>query len=57
MIMQGYILSKSAGKDYEALPHPPYSLNLAPSDYHLSDHYFEGRQFIHCEEIKILSVA
>lgn len=39
----------------EVLPHPPYSPDLAPSDYHLFrslQHFLEGKQFINCEEVK-----
>ena len=41
--------------DWTVLPHPPYSPDLAPSDYHLFRslaHYLEGRHFIDDDELK-----
>jgi [histone H3]-lysine36 N-dimethyltransferase SETMAR len=37
------------------IPHPPYSLDLAPSDYHLFRsmyHYLSGKNFNKPEEVK-----
>ena len=39
---------------WEVLEHPPYSPDLAPSDYHLFrslQHYLKGKQFRRMEEI------
>lgn len=41
--------------DIEVLPHPPYSPDLAPSDYHLfrsMAHFLRGRQFENVEEVE-----
>jgi len=40
----------------EALPHPPYSPDLAPSDYHLfrsMAHFFSGKSFNTIAEVEI----
>uniref|UniRef100_A0A5S6QNF3 Mos1 transposase HTH domain-containing protein n=1 Tax=Trichuris muris TaxID=70415 RepID=A0A5S6QNF3_TRIMR len=40
---------------YETLPHPPYSPDLSPTDYHIFkhlDHFLSGRQFKNQEEAK-----
>ena len=42
--------------DWEVLPHPPYSPDLAPSDYHLfrsMQHYLAEKKFKNCDEVKI----
>ena len=41
--------------DWDILPHPPYSPDLAPSDYHLFrslEHYLRGKNFQSEEHIK-----
>ena len=41
---------------WELLPHPPYSPDLAPSDYHLfrsMQHFLEEKKFKNSEEVKI----
>jgi histone-lysine N-methyltransferase SETMAR len=41
--------------NFELLPHPPYSPNLAPSDYHLFDSLkkaLRGRRFRSDEEVR-----
>ena len=41
---------------WELLPHPPYSPDLAPSDYHLfrsMQHFLEDKKFKNSEEVKI----
>uniref|UniRef100_A0A5S6Q8A6 Mos1 transposase HTH domain-containing protein n=1 Tax=Trichuris muris TaxID=70415 RepID=A0A5S6Q8A6_TRIMR len=40
---------------YETLPHPPYSSDLSPTDYHIFkhlDHFLNGKQFKNHEEAK-----
>ena len=40
----------------EFLPHPPYSPDMAPSDYYLfrsMAHFLTGRQFKDFEDVKI----
>lgn len=40
---------------FQQLPHPPYSLDLAPSDYYLFGHLkkaLRGRRFLSDEELK-----
>ncbi|GFY15405.1 hypothetical protein TNCV_1572161 [Trichonephila clavipes] len=39
------------------LPHPPYSLDLAPSDFSLFPKRLEGHQFQSAEEVKSTSQA
>ena len=41
---------------FELLPHPPYSPDLAPSDYYIfrpMAHFLRGRQFKNVEDVKI----
>ena len=41
---------------FEPLPHPPYSPNLASSDYYLfrsMEHFLRGRQFNDVQYVKI----
>lgn len=41
--------------DWETIPHPPYSRNMASSDYHLFEslqHYLEGKRFAVFEDEK-----
>uniref|UniRef100_A0A5S6QGD1 Histone-lysine N-methyltransferase SETMAR n=1 Tax=Trichuris muris TaxID=70415 RepID=A0A5S6QGD1_TRIMR len=40
---------------YETLPHPPYSADLSPTDYHIFkhlEHFLQGKQFKNYEEAK-----
>ena len=50
-------MDKIKGLDgIELLPHPPYSPDLAPSDYYLfrsMAHFIRGRQFKDIEDVKI----
>ena len=42
--------------DFELMPHPPYSPDLASSDYHLfisMAQYLHGRKFSNIEEVEI----
>jgi histone-lysine N-methyltransferase SETMAR len=42
--------------DFDILPHPPYSPDLAPSDYHLfrsMEHFLRGRSFEIVEEVEV----
>ena len=42
--------------DIEILPHPPYSPDLAPSDYYLFRslaHFLLGRQFINVDDVEV----
>ena len=44
---------KSLG--WEVLPHPPYSPDLAPSDFHLFrslEHFISGKRFINVHEVE-----
>src|SRR3569832_1297673 len=48
-------LQKINGLGWELLPHPAYSLDLAPSDYHLlrsMAHFLVGRRFKNEHEVK-----
>ncbi|XP_076165329.1 histone-lysine N-methyltransferase SETMAR-like [Ptiloglossa arizonensis] len=41
--------------NWELLPHPPYSPDLAPIDYHLfrsMQHFLSGKNFNNCEDVK-----
>ncbi|CAK9826344.1 Histone-lysine N-methyltransferase SETMAR [Anthophora retusa] len=41
--------------NWELLPHPPYSSDLAPSDYHLfrsMQHFLSGKNFNNSEDVK-----
>ena len=45
---------KFAHLGYDLLPHPPYSPDLAPSDYHLfrsMQHHLKGRRFHNNEQL------
>ena len=49
------IQKKIKALGWEALPHPPYSPDLAPSDYHLFrslEHFLRGREFTEVDEVK-----
>ena len=40
---------------WQTVPHPPYSLDLAPSDYHLFrslKHFLRGKTFINYDDLK-----
>uniref|UniRef100_A0A5S6QT74 Histone-lysine N-methyltransferase SETMAR n=1 Tax=Trichuris muris TaxID=70415 RepID=A0A5S6QT74_TRIMR len=40
---------------YETLPHPPYSPDLSPTDYHIFkhlDHFLNGKQLMNQEKAK-----
>ena len=40
---------------WQTVPHPPYSLDLAPSDYHLFrslKHFLRGKPFINYDDLK-----
>ena len=42
--------------NWEVLPHPPYSPDLAPLDYHLfrsMQHFFKEKKFKNLDEVKI----
>ena len=46
---------KISALGWEALPHPPYSPDIAPSDYHLFrslEHFLRGKQFTEVEQVK-----
>ena len=41
--------------EWELVPHPPYSPEIAPPDYHLfrlMDHFFHGKKFNNVKDIK-----
>jgi [histone H3]-lysine36 N-dimethyltransferase SETMAR len=41
--------------DWEVLPHPPYSPDIAPSDYHLfraMDNFMQNKEFHNDDELK-----
>jgi [histone H3]-lysine36 N-dimethyltransferase SETMAR len=41
--------------DWEVLPHPPYSPDIAPSDYHLfraMDNFMQNKEFRNDDELK-----
>lgn len=49
------VKAKLANFDWEILPHPPYSPDLAPSDYHLFrslQNFLNGRDYNNDEEIE-----
>ncbi|XP_066908347.1 histone-lysine N-methyltransferase SETMAR-like [Halyomorpha halys] len=44
--------------EFELLPHPPYSLDLAPSEYYLCRpmvHFHQGKKFDNFAEVELLS--
>jgi histone-lysine N-methyltransferase SETMAR len=48
-------LAAAAECGFEIIPHPPYSPDLAPSDYHLFSNlkrFLRGRRFTSDEELK-----
>lgn len=48
-------LQKIDELDFELLPHPAYSPDLAPSDYHLfrsMAHFLRGRRFAKIEDVE-----
>ena len=46
---------KNRGLGWEVLPHPPYTLNIAPFEYHLFrslEHFLSGKTFRDTDEVK-----
>ncbi len=46
--------------NFEVLPHPPYSPNMAPTDFHLFrslQHFLADKMFNDIEEVKIASMT